>query len=459
MSSTNNIKRRDFILKLAKLASAVSVSFGSSELIAASSKANVSSVHANKLSQGRVVLSIDVGASTHYKVFALSKPDRLVIDLKGASAAGKIGLAGNASNVVSGVRHAIRNTNDLRIVLDMNGAPKAKPVLRGSRLDITVTFSGVVKKSEPRKQPANKKQAQPKQVKKQPARKTKRVARKPNRREFVVAIDAGHGGKDPGAVGRKGTREKDVVLKISRHLKSIVDRAPGMRAVLVREGDYYVSLRKRMEIARNNKADMFVSIHADANPNKSLKGSSVYILSENGASSEAARFLAKKENHYDNQIAGASLNGKNDTLTSMLLDLSQEDTKDNSLMLAKSILSEIGRVNTLLRRRVESAGFMVLKSPDIPSMLVETAFISNPRDEKNLKTTHYQQKIAKAMFRGIKKYQVAQSAGGAVEYTEADYGVGETLVDDTLAIADENSLDVMNEERLEAMLVRNSSLL
>ncbi len=180
-----------------------------------------------------------------------------------------------------------------------------------------------------------------------------------------------------------------------------------MKAVLIRDGDYYVSLRKRIIKARSKKADLFISLHADANPNRKLTGSSVYILSEKGASSSVARWLAKSENSYETKMAGAHLHRRNKVVSSLLLELSLSDTIDKSLDVASGVLKEIGGVNHLLRRRVESASFAVLKSPDIPSLLVETAFISNTMEEKRLKTSRHQDKLAKAIFKGIRRYQVA----------------------------------------------------
>jgi N-acetylmuramoyl-L-alanine amidase len=186
-----------------------------------------------------------------------------------------------------------------------------------------------------------------------------------------------------------------------------------MKAILTRKGDYYVSLRKRMETARAKGADLFISIHADANPDSKLTGSSVYILSNRGASSEAARWLAKSENSYEEKLAGTVIKRSNKVLSSLLLDLTQSATIDNSLGLAESVLQELSGINSLLRKKVESASFVVLKSPDIPSMLVETAFISNPREERRLNTSHYQHKLANAMFHGIRRYHLAQKKNAA----------------------------------------------
>jgi len=222
-------------------------------------------------------------------------------------------------------------------------------------------------------------------------------------RLVTVALDAGHGGEDPGARGRGGSREKHVTLTIARKLKSIIDAEPNMRAVLTRDGDYYLALRTRVEKARRVKADLFVSIHADAFVRPHARGSSVFALSERGATSAAARWLAKRENDAD-LIGGVNLDVKDRHLAQTLLDLSQTATIQDSIKLARAVLNEIGGINSLHKDNVEQAGFAVLKAPDIPSILVETAFISNPEEERRLNDDAYQDKMAHAMFRGIKRY-------------------------------------------------------
>jgi len=222
-------------------------------------------------------------------------------------------------------------------------------------------------------------------------------------RLVTIALDAGHGGEDPGARGRGGSREKHVTLIIARKLKTIVDAEPNMRAVLTRDGDYYLPLRTRVEKARRVKADLFVSIHADAFVRPHARGSSVFALSERGATSAAARWLAKRENDAD-LIGGVNLDVKDRYLAQTLLDLSQTATIQDSLKLARAVLNEIGGVNSLHKDDVEQAGFAVLKAPDIPSILVETAFISNPEEEQRLNDDAYQDRMAHAMFRGIKRY-------------------------------------------------------
>jgi N-acetylmuramoyl-L-alanine amidase len=223
------------------------------------------------------------------------------------------------------------------------------------------------------------------------------------KRLIIVAVDAGHGGEDPGARGRGGTNEKDVTLAIAQKLKARIDQEPGMRAILTRDGDYFVPLHMRVEKARRVKADLFVSIHADAWVRPDANGSSVFALSENGASSAAARWLAKRENDAD-LIGGVNLQGKDQYLAMTLADLSLTAQINDSLKLGRAVLDELGGINNLHKPHVEQAGFAVLKAPNIPSILVETAFISNPQEERKLKSDAYQEQMADAVFTGIKRY-------------------------------------------------------
>lgn len=228
-------------------------------------------------------------------------------------------------------------------------------------------------------------------------------------RELVIAIDAGHGGEDPGASGATGSREKDITLKIAKRLKAVIDKEPNMRGELIRKGDYYVPLRARVAKARKLQADLFISIHADAFKKETARGSSVFVLSERGASSEGARFLAQKENESD-LIGGVSLDDKDPVLAKILLDLSQTAMIHDSLKVANAVLGQIGKINKLHKKHVEHAGFAVLKSPDIPSILVETAFISNRSEERKLRKPAYQQKFAKSILKGIKTYFASNPA-------------------------------------------------
>ncbi len=219
----------------------------------------------------------------------------------------------------------------------------------------------------------------------------------------TIVIDPGHGGEDPGARGRLGSREKDITLTISRRLKELIDAEPDMRAVLTRDGDFYVPLQARVDKARKVKADLFVSVHADAFIRSHARGSSVFALSERRATSEAARWLAKKENEAD-LVGGVNIDVKDKYLAQTLLDLSQTATIDHSLRLGNAVLGALGQVNTLHKAQVEQASFAVLKSPDVPSILVETAFISNPEEEKRLNDEVYQDQLARAILGGIKRY-------------------------------------------------------
>jgi N-acetylmuramoyl-L-alanine amidase len=230
------------------------------------------------------------------------------------------------------------------------------------------------------------------------------AAKAPGRdRVVTIVIDAGHGGEDPGAKGRGGTLEKNVTLAIAKRLKARIDLEPGMRAVLTRDGDYFIPLGARVVKARRVNADLFVSIHADAFIQPHARGSSVFALSERGATSAAARWIAQRENESD-LIGGVNLDVKDPVLARTLLDLSQTATINDSLKLGKAVLGFMGEVNTLHKNAVEQAGFAVLKSPDVPSILVETAFISNPEEERRLRDPGYQDKMANAVFLGIKRY-------------------------------------------------------
>lgn len=239
-------------------------------------------------------------------------------------------------------------------------------------------------------------------------------------RTLIVAIDAGHGGEDPGARGKKGSYEKNVTLAIARKVKALVDEAPNMRGVLIRDGDYFIPLIGRVTKARKVNADLFISIHADAFIKPKARGSSVFALSEHGATSAAARWLAKKENEAD-LIGGVNIAVKDPYLARTLLDLSQTATINDSMKLAKHVLNELGGINDLHRGEVEQAGFAVLKSPDIPSILVETAFISNPSEERRLNDEGYQMKIANAILGGVKRYFAQNPALSKPKFAQAEF--------------------------------------
>jgi N-acetylmuramoyl-L-alanine amidase len=330
----------------------------------------------------------DLSAPLDHTLFMLKNPDRVVVDLRNVRLAGDVPQAEEQDRLLARIRAGAQPGGDLRVVFDLRGQVRARSFLLkpsanyGHRLVIDL-------------------QAQNKQPSPLPASKPGTMPGAP--RDLIVALDPGHGGEDPGATGPARTREKDVVLDIAERLKSLIDREPGMRAVLTRKGDYYVGLRRRMELARAHGADLFVSIHADAFNDKRVHGSSVYILSHNGASSEAARWLAEQENAAD-LVGGVSLDDKDEVLASVLLDLSQTATISASTDVATRVLGELKSVGKTHKRHVERAGFMVLKSPDIPSILVETAFLSNPEEERKLKSSRYQRRLAQAVLEGIKAY-------------------------------------------------------
>lgn len=334
-------------------------------------------------------LVFDVTAPVEHSLFTLDNPRRLVIDLKRAVFRGTPPTAGDNDGFISSVRTGIRSGTDLRVVLDLKQPVRYKSFLLvpneqyGHRLVVDIE--------------AREGAAASRLVVLEPVL----AAGKP--RDIVIAIDAGHGGEDPGALGRKGTREKDVVFSIARELQAMVDAEPGMKGELVRKGDYYIPLRKRMTIARQKKADFFVSIHADAFHDHRARGSSVYVLSKKGASSEAAKWLAEKENAAD-LVGGVSLDDKDAILASVLLDLSQTASMQASREAADQVLQNLRKLGRVHASKVQQARFMVLKSPDIPSMLVETAFISNPAEEKKLRDRGHQKKLAGAILDGIKGY-------------------------------------------------------
>lgn len=333
-------------------------------------------------------LVFDLSGPVEHRLSHEANPGRVVIDLDRAAWADKAPQPDAGSTRVGAIRTSHPGENILRVTLELKSEIKSRSFLLkpagpyGHRL--VVDLFDAAAEEEPRRPTAR--------------------AEAPARRERIVAIDAGHGGEDPGALGKRyRTREKDVTLAIARELARQVEAAPDLRPLLIRNGDYYVGLRERFHRARRHQADVFVSIHADAVPGGRAKGSSVYALSERGASSAMAKFIADKENAAD-LIGGVSLNDKDGVLARVLLDLSHTKTMQDSLELGDDILGELQKVGPVHLKRVAQAGFMVLKSPDIPSVLVETAFITNPTEEKNLRTPEYQQRMAAGILAGIRRY-------------------------------------------------------
>ena len=329
----------------------------------------------------RVVL--DLSQSVKHSIFTLRGPDRLVVDLKDSRLAKALTSMPQGAGAVRSIRSAIRADGQLRVVLDLNTAVRSRTFTAGpnatygDRLVIDLQQAGnlsPVKRASEKYRPG---------------------------RDIVIAIDAGHGGHDPGAVGQKRTREKDVALQISRELAKRINAEPGMKAVLIRNSDIYVDHRARTSVARRNKADLFVSVHADAVDDRRANGASVYALSLKGASDEAAKQLAERENA---SVGGVSLEDKDDVLASVLIDLSQNASLSASLDVGDKVIREMDKVAKMHRRTVQQAGLLVLKSPDMPSILVETAFISNPSEEKKLRDRGHQGRLANAILAGIRNY-------------------------------------------------------
>lgn len=339
----------------------------------------------------RTRIVFDVNGPLEHTLFVLNNPARVVVDLRDTALSSQVDRPTDADKLLEGIRHATRNQRDLRVVFDLRKPVRPRSFLLkpnkqyGYRLVVDLYDKGDA--SESLKEGI---------IRSAPSEPSKL-------RDLIIAIDAGHGGEDPGTIGRKGTNEKDVVLAIAKELANQIKNEPGMRPVLVRTGDYYVGLRRRMSIARDNRADLFLSIHADSFKDSRVRGSSVYVLSRNGASSEAARWLAEQENAAD-LVGGVSLDDKDDLLASVLLDLSQTATLSASTDVGTNVLKQLGTFGKTHKPRVQRAGFMVLKSPDIPSILVETAFLSNPKEENRLVDSAHQRKLARAMATGVRSY-------------------------------------------------------
>ncbi len=337
---------------------------------------------------------VDLTAAADYKLFTLENPRRVVLDLEGTELAPDVKLP-RAQGPIIAVRSGVQPGGTLRLVIEttLEAEPRAARLAPsadgGHRVVVdlpdadapaeAVAAVGTSRVVKPAHAPGS------------------------GARDVVIAIDAGHGGKDPGAIGHGGTREKAVVLEIARELAERINREPGMRAVLIRDGDYYIAHRERIRRARAAKADMFLSIHADALRDRDVSGASVYVLSERGATDEAARWLAERENAADLR-GGVSLSDKDNVLATVLLDLSQSANISASMQAAEHVLDSFGGVVPVRKPRVQQAGFLVLKSPDIPSMLIETAYITNAADERRLRSDSQRGKLAGAIVAGVEGY-------------------------------------------------------
>ena len=352
----------------------------------------------------------------------LKNPERVVIDLKGIAINDVIKalpsqLSGKDPNIKN-IRVAQFTPNVTRIVIDLKGQARIKifslkPINPyKNRLVIDFYPENQDSIAVLLRQLELKKDTVTSRTKNPPDEIIKAekiiVKKKEKINKIIVAIDAGHGGEDPGAIGKGGTLEKDINLQISKKLKVLIDKEKNMKAVLIRDGDYFIPLAARVKKARKIKANIFISIHADAFTKRSVRGSSIFALSEKGATSAFAKLIANKENESD-LIGGVSIDDKDPLLAKTLLDLSQSATVDDSINLGNHVLKKVKRVNRLHKKHVEQAGFAVLKAPDIPSILIETAFLSNPTEEKNLRSKAFQDKLVKSIFRGIKSYLKTKS--------------------------------------------------
>jgi N-acetylmuramoyl-L-alanine amidase len=347
---------------------------------------------------------VDLSGSAQHSLQLLHNPERVVLDVPGARLAKALRRVPSGSGAVKRVRMSHSPSGNLRVVLDLARPIQAKSFITkpnahyGYRLVVDLAGAnagasagaGAVARVD-----------KPVKAKHAPS----------DARDLIIAVDAGHGGEDPGAIGKNGTREKDVVLAIARELAAKINAEPGMKAVLTRGGDYFVPLRDRMRRARAQQADLFVSIHADSIRDRSIDGSSVYILSPRGATDEASRWLAERENASD-LIGGVSLDDKDNVLASVLLDLSQSASLNASQVAAERVLRQLTQAGEVRKHDVQQARFVVLKSPDIPSMLVETAYISNPREELRLRTFTQQARLAAAIHQGVHDYFYANPPMG-----------------------------------------------
>lgn len=378
--------RRLFLKRTTRFSIAFAFLSGHKNSIAASNSA-LTSIRISQASEDHTRVVFDLSRNIQHNLFVLSDPHRIVIDLSNTRASRALDVSDQTTNLMKGIRSAARDSGELRVVLDLKTKVRPRSFIlqpdgeSGFRLVIDLHVTNL----------------DPTPII------TSQQERRKQKKEMIIAIDPGHGGRDPGAIGRKGTREKDITLALAKKLKVLVNKTPGFKAVLTREGDQYMALRNRVKKARAHRADLFLSLHTDSFRNPSARGASVYALSLNGASSEAARLLAEKENSSD-LIGGISLDDKDELIASVLLDLSQTATIQDSLELGSDVLKHMGKISRLNNKAVQQAEFAVLKAPDMPSILIEAAFLSNPKEEINLRSSRHQQKIASAIFDGIKAH-------------------------------------------------------
>ena len=378
--------RRLFLRRVTRYGLSLAL-FSAARPAVAGSKSTLTGIRISQSADDHTRVVFDLTGDFDHRLFTLADPHRVVIDLNDTRKSEAIDIRRKTTNLMNGIRSASKGNGRLRVVLDLAGKVRPRSFelkpdgKAGHRLVVDLHATNL----------------SPTPIKTSEQERTRR------KKQFVIAIDPGHGGRDPGAIGKKGTREKDVALSVAKMMKEQINRTGGYRAILTRSGDRFVSLRNRVKKAREAQADIFVSLHADAFHSPAAKGASVYALSLRGASSEAARWIAQKENASD-LIGGISLDDKDDLIASVLLDLSQTATIQDSLDLGSDVLKNLGKVSRLNNNQVQQAGFAVLKAPDMPSILIETAFLSNPSEEKKLRNPKHQRKLAKAVFAGIKNH-------------------------------------------------------
>jgi len=378
--------RRRFIAGAARLGLSLALFAGARPALARS-KNTLTGIRVSESEENHTRVVFDLTGSVDHRLFTLADPYRVVIDLDDTRESEAADISTMQTTLMSGIRSAGKENGRLRVVLDLNG--KVRPRSFVLKPDGNAGYRVVIDLHATNLSPT--------------PIKTSEEERRKHKAEYIIALDPGHGGRDPGAIGHKGTREKDVVLAVAKKAKDLINRTPGYRAILTRNSDRFISLRNRVKKAREAEADLFISIHADSFHSPNVTGASVYALSLSGASSEAARWIAQKENASD-LIGGISLDDKDDLIASVLLDLSQTATIQDSLDLGSDVLKTLGRVSHLNNSHVQQAGFAVLKAPDMPSILIETAFLSNPGEERKLRSPKHQQKLARAVFSGIQNH-------------------------------------------------------
>ena len=403
--------RRQFLKQLAGLGGVATMS--AVPFVAnAAAATNVKDIRLSS-HDGYVRLVFDLDKSVDHSIFTLKDPERIVLDLKNTKMThGMVDRVG-ANSLIRRIRSGVQNNDDLRVVFDLQHGVKPRSFLlgpsgkSGHRLVLDLHNE-------------NEELADTKQT----------DSTNKQLRDVIIAIDAGHGGRDPGATGKKGTQEKTVTLQMAQRLEKKINQQKGMKAVLIRKNDRYLHLRDRINKARDNHADMMISLHADSFPDPRARGSSIYALSVDGATSETAKLLAEKENAADMLFGDVNLDVEDEMVKEVLFDLSLTGNIQSSLDIGDEILQQIKYVNRVHKKQVQQAGFAVLKAPNIPSVLLETAFISNPREEKNLKSSAHQKKVANAVSKGVTNYFARKAPPGTwLSASAAEYKVksGDTL--------------------------------